>query len=149
MRKNVINKIEKLMSLGEIAIQANTIDRLIIKCDDDDDDRHSRRSCLRIHGIEWSDDERNDNVLQRVKECYQEMNFLFQDENIDRVHWIGRTYTDKNTGKKSNASSWSILGNLANNFIMQERSILPIVNRNQVNIYLVYWLISQEGHIYY
>ena len=54
MRKNVINKIEKLMSLGEIAIQANTIDRLIIKCDDDDDDddRHSRRSCLRIHGIE-------------------------------------------------------------------------------------------------
>ena len=63
---------------GKIAIQANTIDRLIIKCDDndddddddDDDDRYSRRSCLRIHGIEWSDDERNDNVLQWVKECY-------------------------------------------------------------------------------
>ena len=28
------------------------------------------------------------------------MNLPFQDENIDCVHRIGRTYTDKNTGKK-------------------------------------------------
>ena len=93
------------MSLrGKIAIQANTIDQLIIKCDDNE--QYSRRSCLRIHGIECSDDERNDNVLQRVKECYEEMNLPFQDENIDRVHTVGRIYTDRNTGKKkANPSS--------------------------------------------
>ena len=28
------------------------------------------------------------------------MNLPFQDENIDRVHRIERTYTDKNTGQK-------------------------------------------------
>ena len=83
---------------GKIAIEANTLDQLIIKCDDNE--QYSRRSCLRIHGIECSDDERNDNVLQWMKECYEEMNLSFQDENIDRVHRIGRTYTDKNTGKK-------------------------------------------------
>ena len=53
---------------GKIAIQANTIDQLIIKCDDNE--QYSRRSCLRIPGIECDDDERND-VLQRVKECYE------------------------------------------------------------------------------
>ena len=84
---------------GKIAIQANTIDQLIIKYDDNE--QCSRRSCLRIHGIECSDDERNVNVLQRVKECYNEMNLPLQDENIDRVHRIGSTYTDKNAGKKS------------------------------------------------
>ena len=45
---------------------------LIIKCDDNE--QYSRRSCLRIHGIECSDDERNDNVLERVKECYERRN---------------------------------------------------------------------------
>ena len=112
---------------GKIVIQTNTIDQLIIKCDDNE--QYSRRSCLRIHGIECSDDERNDNVLQRVKECYEEMNLPFQDENIDRVHRIAR--------------------NLANNFIVQDRRVSTIVNGNQVNIYLVYRLISQEGDIYY
>ena len=87
---------------GKIAIQANTIDQLIIKYDGNE--QYNRRSCLRIHGIECSDDERND-VLQWVKECNEEMNLPFQDENIDRVHRIGRAYTDKNTGKKSNPSS--------------------------------------------
>ena len=111
---------------GKIVIQTNTIDQLIIKCDDNE--QYSRRSCLRIHGIECSDDERNDNVLQRVKECYEEMNLPFQDENIDRVHRIAR--------------------NLANNFIVQDRRVSTIVNGNQVNIYLVYRLISQEGDIY-
>ena len=84
---------------GKTAIQANTNDQLIIKCDDNE--QYSRRSCLRIHGIECSDDERNDNVLQWVNECYEEMNLSLQDENIDRVHRIERTYADKNNGKKS------------------------------------------------
>ena len=52
---------------GKIAIEANTLDQLIIKCDDNE--QYSRHSCLRIRGIECSDNERNDNVLQWVKEC--------------------------------------------------------------------------------
>ena len=93
-----MNKIEQLTSLrGKLPSKQIQL-TLIIKCDDNE--QYSRRSCLRIHRIECSDDERNDNVLERVKECYKEMNLLFQDENIDRVHRIGKTYTDENTGKK-------------------------------------------------
>ena len=88
---------------GKIPIQANTIDQFIIKCDDNE--QYSRRSCLRIHGIECSDDERNDSVSEKVKECYEEMNLPFQDENIDRVHRSGKPYTDKILEKKSNQSS--------------------------------------------
>ena len=43
---------------GKIAIQANTTDQLIIQYDDNE--QSSRYSCLRIHGIECSDDERNE-----------------------------------------------------------------------------------------
>ena len=39
---------------GKIAIQSNTIDQLIIKCVENE--QYSRRSCLRIHGIECNDD---------------------------------------------------------------------------------------------
>ena len=35
---------------GKIAIQANKIGQLIIKCDDNE--QYNRRNCLRIHGIE-------------------------------------------------------------------------------------------------
>ena len=41
-------KIEKLESI--IRIHENTIDQLLIKCDDDE--QYSRRSCLHIHGVE-------------------------------------------------------------------------------------------------
>ena len=89
-----MNKIEKLMSLrGKLPSK-----QLIIKCDDNE--QYSRHSCLRICRIECSDNERNDNVLEWVKECCEEMNLPFQDENIVCVHRIGRIYTDKNTGKK-------------------------------------------------
>ena len=107
LKEEIISKFEKTFDEqnqkideleGKILIQANTIDQFIIKFGDNE--QYSRRSCLRIHGIECSDDERNDNVLRRVKECYEEMNLPFQNENINCVRRIGRTYTDKNTRKK-------------------------------------------------
>ena len=61
------------------------------------------------------------------------MNPPFQDENINQIHRIRKTYTDKNTEKKSNPSSQSLnLENLVNIFIMQDQSILPKANGNQV-----------------
>ena len=55
-----MNKIEKLMSMRG---------KLLAHYQYDDKEQYSRHSCLRIHRIECSDDERNANVLQRVKEC--------------------------------------------------------------------------------
>ena len=48
---------------GKIAIQANTVDQPIIKCDDNE--QYSRHSCLRIRGIECSNNERNYNSCNR------------------------------------------------------------------------------------
>ena len=59
------NQNQKINELeGKIAIQSNTIEQLIIECYDNE--QYSRRSCLRIHRIEYSD-----NVLQQVKEYYE------------------------------------------------------------------------------
>ena len=82
---------------GKIAIEASTIYQLIIKYDDNK--QYNRRNCQKIHGLECSDNKRNDNVLQWVKECY-EMNHQFQDEHIDRVHRIGEPTHIKKTGNK-------------------------------------------------
>ena len=78
------------------------------------------------------------------------MNLPFQDENIDRVHRTERTYTDKNTGQKVKSiivkfNSWKS----RQQFYNARRKHFDKVNGNQVNIYLVYRLISQEGDIYY
>ena len=54
LRKTLMIKIEKIDELeGKISIQPNTIEQLIIKCDDNK--QYSRCSCLRIHGIKCSD----------------------------------------------------------------------------------------------
>ena len=113
LKEEIISKFEKTFDEqnqkideleGKILIQANTIDQFIIKFDDNE--LYSRRSCLRIHGIECSDDERNDNVLRRVKECYEEMNLLFQDENINCVRRIGEPTRKKVKSIVMKFNSW-------------------------------------------
>ena len=47
------DRIEELES--KLAIKQNIIDHLEIKCDDNE--QYSRRSCLRIHGLDFSSDE--------------------------------------------------------------------------------------------
>ena len=45
-------RIEELES--KLAINQNVIDNLAIKCDDNE--QYSRRSCLRVHGLEFNSD---------------------------------------------------------------------------------------------
>ena len=52
-------KIEKLESI--ITIHENTIDQLLVKYDDNE--QYSRRSCLRIHGVEVKENEDEDGVM--------------------------------------------------------------------------------------
>ena len=35
-----------------------------------------------------------------VKSCHEKINVPFDQDNIDRIHRIGKKYTDENTGKK-------------------------------------------------
>ena len=70
------------------------------------------------------------------------INLPFLDENTDSGHRISKTEKIKNAGQKLNPSSESLnLGHFATIFIMQNQRLGPIVNRNQVKIYLTYSLI--------
>ena len=89
-------KIEKLESI--ITIHENTIDWLLVKCDDDA--QYSRRSCLRIHGVEVKENEDEDGIMNVLDDCYFSVNLQFDANDIDRAHRIGLPCTDKNSGKK-------------------------------------------------
>ena len=43
----------------------------------DDNEEYRKRSCLKIHGVECSYDERNGDVLEKVKECYEDIDWYW------------------------------------------------------------------------
>ena len=90
---NRINEFE-----GQIALQKNMSELLEIKCDSNE--QYSRRTSTRIHGSEVPENESIDNVMAVVKFCHEKINVPFDQDNIGRVHRIGKKYTDENTGKK-------------------------------------------------
>ena len=87
--------IEELES--KLAIKQNIIDNLEIKCDYNK--QYSRRSCLRVHGLDFSSDE-DEGVMKKVEKCCSDMGIEFNQNEIDRVHYIGEPYMDKTKNKK-------------------------------------------------
>ena len=61
-------------------LQENSINNLLIKCESD-----------------------TENVPEKVDKCYYALNLPFCEEEIGRVHRIGKEYKDNNSGKKLNA----------------------------------------------
>ena len=88
-------RIEELES--KLAIKQNIIDNLEIKWDDNE--QYSRRSCLRVHGLDFSSDE-DERVMKKVEKCCRDMGIEFNQNEIDRVHYIGKPYMDKTKNKK-------------------------------------------------
>ena len=69
---NCINEVE-----GQIALQKNLSDQLEIKCDKNEE--YSRRTSIRIHGIEVPENESIDNVMAVVNlVTRKEMYFLIK-----------------------------------------------------------------------
>ena len=69
-----------------------------MKCDDNE--QYSRRSGLRIHGVEVKEKESEDDVMNKLGQCYSKLNVPFNPNDIDRAHRIGLSYTDNHLGKK-------------------------------------------------
>ena len=83
---------------SRVTIQEETIDNLPTKCDDNK--QYSRRSCLWIHGIERNNNEKNEDVIEKIREGYNALKLLFNEEVIDSSHRVGKEYTDKISKKK-------------------------------------------------
>ena len=94
-----IQQNKKTYELEErVSFQENPINQLLIKCDGNE--QYSRRNCLRIHKINSKNNEKTDDVWQKVKECYELVQVPFAQEDIDCAHRTGMGYMGKNSGKK-------------------------------------------------
>lgn len=89
-------KIEELES--NLAISKNTIEKIHIKCDDNE--QYSRRQCLRIYGLPL---EKKEDMNDKIKGCYESMEIPFNPNDIDRAHRVGKIKEDKVTNKKVQA----------------------------------------------
>ena len=99
-KSNIRKQNDKIYELeSRIAIQEKTINHLLTKCDDNE--QYSRRSCLRINGIESNSNENNEDVIEKIRECYNALELPFNEEVIDSAHRVGKEYTDKISKKKS------------------------------------------------
>ena len=82
-------KIQELES--KIHSQENTFKKLEITSDDNE--QYSRRSCLRIHGIEFEEGDSGD-VMEELGKCYNVMGILFNKMKLtermasDSLSWI-------------------------------------------------------------
>ena len=82
-----------------LGLRQNIIDKLMIACDDNE--QYSRRSCLRINGIETvKGKEYNSAVVNKLESCYKEVDINFDHHAIDRVHRIGKKFLDE-SGKET------------------------------------------------
>ena len=88
------HKIYQLES--RVAIQGKTIKNLLTKCDNNE--QYSCRSCLRIRRIESNSNKKNEDVIEKIRECYNALELTFIEDVIDRAHSIrrvGKEHTDK------------------------------------------------------
>ena len=88
-------KIEELKS--KLAIKQIAIDNLEIKCDGSE--RYSRRSSLRIHGLDFDSDEDN-NVMEKLEKSYRHMGIEFNRNEMDRARYISKSFIDKKEKRK-------------------------------------------------
>ena len=95
MKEEVIPKFESKISEkndkiheleSRVAIQEQTINNLLTKCDDNE--QYSRRSCPRIHSIESNSNEKNEDVIEKIRECYNALELPFNEGVIDRNHRV-------------------------------------------------------------
>ena len=69
----------------------------VLKQSADTNEQYSRRTCLRITGIPPAENESSDEVLEKVKDMFEELNVEIPDECIDRAHRIGKKFVNNGT----------------------------------------------------
>ena len=81
--------IERLDS--ELKVVKNALD--LVQRQGDDTEQYTRRYSLRIQGIPVTNGD--ENVMELVKTCYNEVNVDFESDDIDRAHRTGKAVYDK------------------------------------------------------
>ena len=113
---------------------------LCIKCDDNE--QYSRLYCLRMHGLKFDKNESQNDLVSKISEYFSEIGLPYKEEEIDRVHRIGKPYKNKSSGLtmkpiiikfKSWRDSQNVYRNRPRRFEMAKR--------NQVKVLLAFhWI---------
>ena len=100
--KQIENLNEKLTKQNStISILQKTVEVLNEQCSKlqkdintkcDELEQYSRRQCLRIEGIVKPQKEKSEDVINLVKECFDEADIDIPDTVLDRAHRIGPAY---------------------------------------------------------
>ena len=69
------DKTDKLQS--RVAIQEETVSNLLTECDVDE--QYSHRSSLRIHGMESNSNEKNEDVIKKIREFCNALELPFNE----------------------------------------------------------------------
>ena len=96
-----------------LVLRQKSVDLLLEEVDrkSDENEQYSRRSCLRIHGIECDDN--NEEVVEDiVLDCFRKVNLNLDKSSIDRAHRIGVSYLDSESKRMTRSiivkfRSWS------------------------------------------
>ena len=75
----------------------------LLEMTSDNNEKYNQRTSIRLHGTKIPENESVDNVMAVVNYCNEKINVPFDQDNTDRVHRIGKKYTDVNTEKKVQA----------------------------------------------
>ena len=91
-KEKIISENQKTIEVltSQLAVTRNALD--VVTRTSDDIEQYTRRYSLRINGLEVKDDE---NVMDIVKECYDEMGVEFNPDEIDRAHRSDKAFFDK------------------------------------------------------
>ena len=107
LEERILNQDKRIDQLeAELQICKNVSKLLAENCEanqikSDENEQYSRRTCLRINGIKVSDDRNKENVMDVIKECYDDVGLPFNPDEIDRAHRIGKVHTNSETEDKT------------------------------------------------
>ena len=65
----------------------------------DGNEQYSSRSCIRIHGVQYNEND-DISVINKVEQCCDEIGVKFDMSEIDRVHYIGKPVFDTDSKQK-------------------------------------------------
>ena len=51
-----------------------------------------------MHGLKFDKNESQNDLVPKISECFSEIGLSYKEEEIDRVHCIGKPYKNKSLG---------------------------------------------------
>ena len=96
----IISKFESKISEqgSRVGIQEKAINSLLTKSVNNK--QYSRRSCFQIHAFVSNSNEKSEDVIEKIRECYNALELPLNEEIIDRAHRVSKEYMDKFSKKK-------------------------------------------------